>query len=256
MKTKFNIWEGVYNSFEKADENAIGKGFEGDIYTERSFNAAKECFEALKSEKPIAGFHKQRSSVLPPVVSMMFSKQSSSSLSILDFGGGLGIGYMTLIESIPFKKEFIDYTIVEVQEICELSKKLYTSGEVSYISKLPSEGSFDLIHSASALQYIESWKEILKKFADFNPKYILLSDVFAGNIPTFVTLQNYYDSKIKHWFFNLDEYLEALRDLGYQLIMKSYVTSKRNGVEDLLPMDNFPDNYRIEQTLHLLFEKI
>ena len=256
MSNKFNIWEGVYRSFEEAEIFVTGKGFGGDIYSERTFNAAKECFDSLNSGKPIGGFYKQRSNMLPPVVAMMFSKRLYSPLRILDFGGGLGIGYMTIIESISHYKDNIEYTVVEVPEVCEVSKKIFIGGEVSYLSQLPSECSFDLIHSASALQYIEPWKEILKKITDFNPQYILLSDVFAGNIPTFVTLQNYYDSKIKHWFFNLDEYLSEFRELGYKLIMKSYVTSKRNGVEDRLPMDNFPKEYRVEQTLHLLLEKI
>jgi len=256
MNNKFNIWEGIYDSFEEANKFVTGKGFGGDIYIERTFNAAKECLDSLNNGKPIDGFYKQRSNMLPPVVAMMFSKQSYLPLRILDFGGGLGIGYMTLMESIPIQKSNIDYTIVEVPEVCELLKKIYKNGEVSYLSKLPSEGSFDLVHSASALQYIEPWKEFLIKITYFKPKYILLSDVFAGNVPTFVTIQNYYDSKMKHWFFNLDEYLTVLRELGYQLIMKSYVTSKRNGVDDVLPMDNFPEKYRINQTLHLLLEKI
>jgi putative methyltransferase (TIGR04325 family) len=256
MNKKLKIWEGVYSSFEEADNFATGKGFEGDIYCERTLNSARECLDSLLKGKPIPSFYKQRSNILPPIVAMMFSKHSFLPLKILDFGGGLGIGYMALIESITTFKENISYTIVEVPEVCELSKKLYNKGEVSYLSKLPSEGSFDLVHSASALQYIESWKEILNKFTDLNPKYILLSDVFAGNVPTYVTIQNYYDSKIKHWFFNFDEYIEVLNKLGYKLIMKSYVTSKRNGVEDFLPMDNFPKEYRLEQTLHLLFERI
>lgn len=256
MNNKFKIWEGIYYSFEEAEAFVTGKGFSGDIYNDRTLNSAKECLDSLKNGKPIPSFHKQRSNMLPPVVAMMLSKQSYSPLRILDFGGGLGIGYLTLIESIPDHTCGIDYTIVEVPEICEVSKKLYKNEELLFISKLPSEGSYDLVHSASVLQYIEPWKDILKDFSNFGPQYILLSDVFAGNVPTFVTLQKYYDSKIKHWFFNLDEYLAAFRELGYQLIMKSYVTSKRNGVDDLLQMDNFPQRYRIEQTLHLLLEKI
>lgn len=256
MSNNFNIWEGIYSSFEQADEYVTGKGFGGVIYNERAFSAAKESFNALNIGKPIDGFHKQRSNMLPPVVAMMFSKQVYAPLRILDFGGGLGIGYMTLMESVPIHKANIDYTIVELPEICEISKKIYMADEVSYSLTLPEEGNFDLVHSASALQYIEPWKEMLTKFTDLNPQYILLSDVFAGNIPTFVTIQNYYDSKMKHWFFNLEEYLSVLRELGYHLIMKSYVSSKRNGAEDILPMDNFPEKYRVEQTLHLLLEKI
>ena len=80
MNKKFNIWDGIYNSFLEADRDASGKGFQGEIYSERSFNVAKECFQSLKNEKPIAGFHKQRSNMLPPVVSMMLSKHSFSPL--------------------------------------------------------------------------------------------------------------------------------------------------------------------------------
>jgi hypothetical protein len=38
--------------------------------------------------------------------------------------------------------------------------------------------------------------------------------------------------------------------------MKSYVSSRRNGIEDILPMNNFPPEYRLDQTLHLLLKKI
>lgn len=107
------------------------------------------------------------------------------------------------MESIAVHKANINYAIVEVPEVCELSKKLYLKGKGSYLSKFRSEGSFDLDHLASVLYYIESWEEILNEFTDFNPKYILLYDVYLGNGSNFVKLQNYYDRKIKHLFFKV-----------------------------------------------------
>lgn len=68
MKNKLNIWEGVYVSFEEADKLATGKGVECDIYSERTFNAAKECFDSLNNGKPIVGSDKKISDMLPPVV--------------------------------------------------------------------------------------------------------------------------------------------------------------------------------------------
>ena len=255
MSDTFNIFEGIYSSFDESSKHAKGKGFGGDIYMQRSLKFAAECLQALQNEKPIPVFHKQRSTVLTPVVAMLLSK-SKGNASILDFGGGFGIGYMTLLESISKSIAKIDYTIVEVPEVCKSGQELYSNNEIKYQSKMPENVSFDLVHSASALQYIEKWKDILKSFAGYNSQYILLSDVFAGSIPTFVTLQNYYDSKISHWFINLNEMIAEFRLLGYELILKSYVSSRRNGVDDILPMNNFPLEYRIDQTLHLLFKKI
>jgi len=95
----------------------------------------------------------------------------------------------------------------------------------------------------------------LTDLAAYNSEYILLSDVFAGSNPSFVSLQNYYDSKIPHWFINFDELIEVLDSIGYQLKMKSYAGSRRLHFDDTLPMDNFPEQYRVKQTLHLLIQK-
>src|SRR5262249_51380194 len=101
----FHIWEGIYGSFHEAGSDAIGAGFSGDVYRIRALNVAHECLAALSASKPIPPFHKQRSTLLPPVVAMM--RKNKDSLRVLDFGGGLGIGYMTLAESIPCQAQLI-----------------------------------------------------------------------------------------------------------------------------------------------------
>jgi len=253
LKENFYIWEGIYGSFNDAGMDGLGPGFGGDVYCDRSLNVAKECLAALNAGKPIPPFHKQRSTLLPPVVAMMNNRRTP--LRILDFGGGLGIGYMALAESIPCLVQLIDYTIIEVPEVCDVGRKLFSNGAVTYLDKLPSQGEFDLVHSASALQYIENWQDALKSLSDYGAQYMLLSDVFAGSIPTFVTLQNYYGSRIRHWFLSLEELLEVFSSLGYRQIMKSFVNSRRLGVEDTLPMNNFPESHRLEQSLHLLLQR-
>ena len=225
MSKNFYIWEGIYSNFDEAEINSKGKGFGGDTYKQRSINATRESITALKEGLSIPFFHKQRSTILTPVIAMILS-QKQNKIKLLDFGGGFGIGYLTLIESLPESKKMIDYLIVEVPEVCNSAQELFKDYDIKYINKLPEKDSFDLIHSSSALQYVENWKGILQQFASYKSKYILLSDVFAGRIPTFVTLQNYYESKIKHWFLNLDELVSALKLLDYSLIMKTQVSSK------------------------------
>jgi putative methyltransferase (TIGR04325 family) len=250
----FHIWEGIYPNFQTAMADAKGAGFSGEVYQTRSLEAATECLVALNSEQPIPAFHKQRSTHLPSTVAMMLGVKKK--INILDFGGGLGIGYMTLAESIAADLARIDYTIVDVQEVCQSGKNLHQGEGITYTAKLPTSAKYDLIHAASSIQYIEQWQDLLAKFAAFNPRYILLSDVFAGSFKSYVTLQNYYESKIPHWFLNLDELLDIFSIHGYRLAMKSYATSRRLDAENILPMTNFPEELRLKQTLHLLLANI
>ena len=83
-----------------------------------------------------------------------------------------------------------------------------------------------------------------------------MSDVFAGNFKTFVTLQNYYSNKIPHWFLNYEEFIESFKKNGYSLSMRTYVSAKRLNYEDELPMNNFEKKYKLKYTSHLLFSKI
>ena len=249
-KKPFFIWEGIYDSFQSAMKQMAGPGFRGETYKDRTYSAAQLCLAALRRGEPIPHFHKQRSTYLPIVVAMMLDMRQH--IRVLDFGGGLGIGYMTLVESIGEAVDRVGYTIVEIPEICELGRMML---DVQYLPSLPSTVGCDLLHAASSIQYVEDWRDLVKTFSSLHAKYILLSDVFAGPINTFATLQNYYESKIPHWFLNQEELLEAFYKYGYRPTMKNYATSRRLQVEDILPMDNFPERFRLKQSLHLLLRR-
>ena len=128
-------------------------------------------------------------------------------------------------------------------------------GGLIWTSDFPTVANFHLIHAASSFQYVKHWQELVAKFSALTPEYILLSDVFAGSIKPYVTLQNYYESKIPFWFLNLNELLDTFEHYGYRLAMKSYATARRLDVEDSIPMHNFPEALRLSQSLHLLFYK-
>jgi putative methyltransferase (TIGR04325 family) len=253
MNKEFFIWEGIFDDFKKAQNFADGFGFSGDTYNTRAYDAAKECLISLEKKDPIPFFHKQRSVVLPPVAAMILNQKSK--IDILDFGGGLGIGYMTLKESISYISKKINYTILELPNICKQGNDLH-NGEVNFVDTFQNLNEFDLVHSSSAIQYIEEWKNLVKRFCSFKAEHILMSDVFAGNFNTFVTLQNYYSNKIPHWFFNIEEFIETFKQNGYSLTMRTYVSAKRLNYDDELPMTNFEKNFRLKYTSHMLFSKI
>jgi|LauGreDrversion4_2_1035121.scaffolds.fasta_scaffold451466_2 putative methyltransferase (TIGR04325 family) len=247
----FVIWDGMYPDFKSAIKDTSGEGFTGDIYRERSLSAALESLQLLETGESIPQFHKQRVTNLPPIIALLLKIHTK--ISILDFGGGLGIGYMSLVESLGSDVSRIEYTILELEEVCDHGESLLGK-KVRYTSTFPKE-QFDLVLAASSLQYVEDWRNALREMTFTGTQYILLSDVFAGRINPFVTLQNYYGSKIPQWFLNFEELVQELDQLGYELIMKSNCPGRRLDSIDILPMQNFPVDSQIRETLNLLFAK-
>ena len=79
------------------------------------------------------------------------------------------------------------------------------------------------------------------------------SDLMAGDIPTFGTLQQYYDTQMPSWFWNVGEFVAAVRERGYKLIFRSIHMSTILGATGPLPMTNSPLSHRVDHGCHLLF---
>lgn len=254
LSPDFHIWEGVYPSF--AEARAVGAGFNGPTHKARATAAARAALDSVRAGKPIPLLLKQRSAVLPPVVACALSQ--SSAIRVLDFGGGLGIGYLALIETIPQISSKLEYQVVDLPEVCDSGRSLFRDVQnLTFSEALPPVlPAPTIVYSSSAIQYVESWRDLLEKLTSYRAESILLSDVFAGNVPTFCSLQNYYDSKVPQWFFNIDELVECVAAAGYRLQMKSRAVVTLLDRDDGPPMENFPVTHRIPETLHLLFHRI
>jgi hypothetical protein len=82
---------------------------------------------------------------------------------------------------------------------------------------------------------------------------MVFSDLFVGDVHPFVTLQNYYDSKICHWILSTEEFVDEVQKHGYELRYKGICEVKVLGKEGPLPMDNLPGERRLKNTVHLVF---
>lgn len=107
----------------------------------------------------------------------------------------------------------------------------------------------------SSLHYIEDWQNMLHRLCRYQPEYFLIMDLPAGDIPTFATAQNYYDSKIPVWFFNVNEVIEVVKINGFKLVFKSAYIAAILGDESPFRLDNFDKKYRIDNACNLLFIK-
>ncbi len=246
----FNVWEGVFSSFAEAP--AVGQGFDGPIWRDRSVTAARDTAAQARARRPLDYALRQRNALLPALVAALLATQER--VNILDFGGGPGTSYLLLAQTMPDAVGRIDYTIVDVDSICAAGRELF-NGKTgpTFCNGLPDTARFDIVHAASVLQYIEDWRSLVARLAGYNARFLSLADMFIGDFKTYVTLQNYYGSKIRHWFFNADEFIDAVQGKGYALALRSHCDAKILDRYGPLPMQNFPPALRLVNTSNLLF---
>lgn len=247
------VWEGIWSSFAEAP--AVGPGFDGSVWRERTHHSMAESLAALRSGCPLPDGDKPRDYLLPAVAATLLAQNET--LRMVDFGGGVGAAWISLAASIPDAAARIRMYVVEVDNVCEAGRALFgESSGPSFHTSCPPLDQIDLVHCGSALQYIDDWREIISVFTGYRAKMVLLSDVFAGPFAPFVTLQNYYGSRIPHWFLNRDEVIAEVCQAGYRLILDTPHHARILGRDGHLPMDHFPPDHRLDHARHFLFGRV
>jgi putative methyltransferase (TIGR04325 family) len=249
----FRVWEGVFPSFDAAP--SVGPGFDGREAQTRGLHAARDAASQLAANEPLDYSLRQRNALLPTVVAMLLAGRNR--IGVLDFGGGFGTGYMVLASAGGALTNRVEYQVVEVDGVCRLGRELFAGKQgPTFQSSLPDHGSFDVVHTASALQYIADWRSVVARLAGYGALYLVFADCFVGRFPSYVTLQNYYGSHIRHWFLNFQEFSDEVGRHGYTLALRLDCDARILGQYGPLPMDNFPQDLRLTHSAHLLFRKL
>jgi len=241
------IWEGVYQSFE---ESLGEKGvFYDSIWINKQTEQLKEKLALLEREKSIgiSSLAQSNDYYLSSILATQYESHEKT-VSVLDFGGGLAGTYLDAINVLP-KGMSLRYVIVENEKICEIGSELFKeNGQLEFSSQLPIEDHFDTIHAGSSIHYVDDWLGLLKSFCGYQPKYLIFVDLPAGDIETFVAIQNYYGKKIPVWFWNLDEFINEVNALGYNLIAKY-----RYANEYVKTMCGYDKNHKLSHFSQLIF---
>lgn len=253
MDTKlFSVWEGVYQSFEEAGGDF--DAFDTDIWIEKQKKRALTYHEWLSvSENSIPTPAVSKDYPLPLVVSMLLS--SKKEISVIDFGGGMGTQYLEVLSKVPGVKNKLKYFIVDsnatisnVPEEVKNYKNLFFFENFEEIDQ-----TFDIIHIGSVLPYIKNWQKLLNGLVErFKSKYLVFSDLLAGEVPTFVTHQIFYEKKIPHWFINFKELTKVI-EKDYRQIYCSKFVHKILEQEEVFPNFALPEKYRIDRAMNVVF---
>ncbi len=252
-KQEFHIWEGVYDNWDDVPEfkdEAFNSSKWLDTLT-KELNVSFTNFE--ESGGVISKNALSRDYILSVAAAMI--KENGRKLKILDFGGGLGSSYFSVLASLH-SSDGLEFHVVEGQEVCNIGEELFSNNmNIYFHEEIPVDfGNFDIIHAGRSFQYVDDWQELLSKFITLNPSYLILAGALAGDIKSFVSTQYYYGNKIKVRFLNLKELVDGAEMLGFNLIYKSLHVSKRMGKEGPLMMNNFPNEHQLEFPCQLLFK--
>lgn len=242
----FYIWKGVFQN-HLALPVLSNSYFDQDLAKETA-DYTRSLLERLKNQKRIP-YHINDENAFLPLISAVILKNKKK-ISVLDLGGGMGIGFISLLSCIEDIEE-LDYFVIETPVMCVGGSQLFTEDKrIHFLSEFPSKlPAIDIVFINSALQYFEHYLDILKRLASYNPEYFLFIKFSAGHIPTYASAQrNLRGTTSAYWFFNVEEIIEHLSLLGYSLNYKSSISR-------VYDQDNFPEEYRLHNACNLLFSK-
>jgi putative methyltransferase (TIGR04325 family) len=138
-------------------------------------------------------------------------------ISMLDWGGGLGQYYLIAKRLMPDIK--IDYTCKETFEMCEIAKKIHTTGFFSDTSDFVLNQKYDFILASGSLHYEKDWKKLINGLARCTKGHLLVTyQPFIENKPSFVFIQRPYQygyqTEYLGWCLNKTEFLDEASKAG------------------------------------------
>ena len=246
----FSVWEGVYSSFAEAGGDL--DAFDSDVWIDKQKSRILNALEDHNTKNIVS-----KDYPLPLVVAIALSQKEQ--LKILDFGGGMGLQYLEMISKAPESQNTVDYYVLDGKtSIDNRPKELNQFSKLHFMQDIDDINfHVDIIHIGSTLQYIEDWKGLLQSLADkFAPKYFVFSDFLAGDIPTFVSHQIFYEKKIPHIFFNLSDFCDFMTEkFSSSLLFRTKFIRSILNQEEVFPNFALPEKFRIDRACNLVFAR-
>jgi putative methyltransferase (TIGR04325 family) len=237
-QAKFNLinkqdsleWEYIPEGWKAADKNPKIKGWNVESVLEAYKANWSKFLQNLEGTLPFGispeSDSEERTNIAFQNIIMTYAyalstaSRNKESLSILDWGGGIGHYYLIsqkLIPNLP-----IDYSCKDVPILAEYGQCLFPEARF-YSNDDYLENQYDLVIASSSLQYDRDWKVTLGKLAHSTKKYL-----FINRLPTvdkhdsFVIIQRPYqygyNTEYLGWCLNRHELISIAASLELKLI--------------------------------------
>jgi putative methyltransferase (TIGR04325 family) len=152
---------------------------------------------------------------------LALAAHKKDSLSVLDWGGGLGHYYLLGRAVVPDVR--LDFHCKEVPSLAEAGKRL--NPEVHwYADDKCLEKTYDLVLINGSLQYIEDWADTIRRISAAVKDYLFLTRVpVIEEIPSFLAIQKAYNTMMLHQQLNQSDVLRVVKETGLLLIREFVV---------------------------------
>ena len=163
----------------------------------------------------------EQNAVLAFAYSLLLAARTHDSVSILDWGGGIGL-YSLLARALLPPEVTVEFHCKELPLLCsygrEAMPEVYFHDEDSCLDR-----TYDLVVASSSLQYTEDWEPLLARLADATTRYLYLARVpVVFSSPSFVVLQRAhkygFGTEYLSWVYNRGELLESARRAKLELV--------------------------------------
>ncbi len=147
---------------------------------------------------------------------LALAAHDKKSLSVLDFGGGLG--YYHLIAKAALPQIHFDYHVREVPRMVAAGKILNPEviwhGDDACLDQ-----TYDMVLASGSLQYVHNWEEKLRQLCRATKGHLLLTRLTTVvHSPSFIAIQRAHHSEWLVWNLNYDAVLAVVRDSGLELL--------------------------------------
>jgi putative methyltransferase (TIGR04325 family) len=152
---------------------------------------------------------------------LALAARQSSAVSVLDWGGGVGLHSLLGRALLPSAVE-LDYHCRDLPLVCELGRD-----ELPSVQFHDNDGcldrTYDLVFASSSLQYSEEWTQVFGRLAAATGRYLYVAKVpVVVECPSFVVRQRAQeyglDTEYLSWVLNRGELLDCAERAGLELV--------------------------------------
>lgn len=180
-----------------------------------------------------------QNAILAFAYSLALAARTRDSVSVLDWGGGIGLFALLARALLPPEVE-IEYHCKELPLVCSYGREAMP--EVKFHDDESClERTYDLVVASSSLHYTEDWAPLLERLGRATTGYLYLGRVpLVVSSPSFVVLQRAYKcgfgTEYLSWVLNRDELLESARRAKLELV-REFLLGYKPAISDAPEQD-------------------
>jgi putative methyltransferase (TIGR04325 family) len=232
-------WEYVPEGWERRDDPRVA-GWDVATVLDAYRTKLPEFRKLLEGTDPIAVATSAAFPVGPPSIehqnqilafayALALASRTRDSLTVLDWGGGLGFFYFLTRALLP-REVGIEYHCKEVPTLCSYGREALPEIRFHSVDSCL-DGTYDFVLASSSLQYSEDWAHVLEGLAGAARRYLFLTRVpVVFTHPSFVVLQrthgHTFQTEYLSWVLNRGELLERAEDNGLELVREFLLGDK------------------------------